>query len=80
LPQVEAQPAEAALPPMQAFLAHGRDDTTLGVDWAFRADRWLRARGVSCELHLHDGGHELSSAIQREFRAWFADPDRGWNG
>ena len=78
LPEVETR-ASGGLDALQAFIAHGRGDTTLEVAWAHRAHRWLRARDVVCELHLHDGGHAFPPAMQQAFRAWFADSRRAWN-
>jgi len=78
LPEVETR-ASGGLDAMQAFIAHGRGDTTLEVAWAHRAHRWLRARDVACELHLHEGGHAFPPAMQQAFRKWFADARRGWN-
>jgi phospholipase/carboxylesterase len=78
LPEVEAGTA-GSLEAMQAFIAHGRGDTTLEVAWAHRARRWLRARKVSCELHLHQGGHAFPPTMQQAFLAWFANARRGWN-
>ncbi|MFL6591262.1 MAG: alpha/beta hydrolase, partial [Luteimonas sp.] len=79
LPEVVARTADASLDSIEAFIAHGRDDATLDVAWAHGAHRWLKAHGVPCELHLHDGGHALPQAMQRAFRAWFAGAERAWN-
>ena len=68
-----------ALATLHALVVHGRDDDTLPVAWAERADAWLRELGVPHVLHLHDAGHALIAAMQQDFLAWFGDETRRWN-
>lgn len=72
LPEMEPQLADrTALASLRAFISHGRDDTTLPVEWAQRADAWLTDLGVAHETRLYPGGHGISQAMQDDFAAWF---------
>ena len=72
LPEIEPVLGEReALAKLCALVVHGRGDDKLPVDWAHRADAWLRALGVPHVLRLHDAGHELTPAMARDFLEWF---------
>lgn len=73
LPEVRPRVADrASLAHLSALLVHGRRDETLPVEWAERADEFLRQHGVAHALRLHDAGHELTATMQRDFREWYA--------
>lgn len=73
LPELEPRLApRGALRGLRAFIAHGRDDTKLPVDWAHRADAWLTGLGVPHELRLYDAGHAIPAAMTVDFFDWFA--------
>lgn len=64
---------------LDAFIVHGRQDSRLPPEWAERATQWLEDLGVGHRLVLHDAGHELTTAMQRDFAQWFQGPERRWN-
>lgn len=72
LPELEPilAPREA-LSRVHGFIAHGRDDSKLPVDWAHRADAWLTALGVPHETRLYPGGHAVLPAMEDDFFTWF---------
>ena len=57
---------------LSGFISHGLQDNKLPVLWADRADAWLRDLGVSFESRRYPAGHELTSAMAGDFRAWLA--------
>ena len=71
LPEIEPRlgPRDA-LSRLRALLVHGRDDDTLPVDWAHRADAWLERLGVPHVLRLHGAGHEFTPAMADDFLGW----------
>lgn len=80
LPELEPRLASAGeLQALEALIVHGRRDTRLPPEWAERAVRWLDDLGVPHELRLHDAGHELTAAMERDFIEWFGAPGRRWN-
>ena len=71
LPEIAPQVAQrSALTEVKAFIGHGRDDTKLTVDWAYRADTWLTELGVPHETRLYPGDHGISPEMQDDFLAW----------
>jgi len=75
-PRIEANEATAAL---EAFVAHGREDATLPLEWAERAKDLLASLGIDHAYRLHDAGHELTAAMEDATVGWFNDPARRWN-
>lgn len=72
LPELEPQLARRdALGRIQAFIGHGRDDTKLPVDWAYRADAWLEQLGVPHVTRLYAGDHGIPRSMQDDFLDWF---------
>ena len=72
LPELEPQIVEPArLTRLHGFIAHGRLDDKLPVDWAQRADAWLTRLGVAHETRLYPAGHALDPAMQHDFLGWF---------
>lgn len=71
LPELEAvlAPSER-LARLQGLIAHGRDDGTLPVSWAERADAWLGRLGVAHQLRLYAGGHAVSPQMADDLLAW----------
>lgn len=71
LPEIRNRIADpVALARIGAFIGHGRDDTKLPVDWAHRADAWLKELGVPHETHLYPGDHGIPTAMKEDFFAW----------
>lgn len=75
-PRVAAPPRLARL---RGFVAHGRLDEKLPVDWAHRASAWLSNLDVPHELRLYPAGHALGAAMQADFLRWLENPDARWN-
>ncbi|MCJ0826549.1 phospholipase [Luteimonas sp. 50] len=76
LPELEPQLADAQrLSTLRGYIAHGLHDDKLPVDWARRADAWLTRLGVSHEMKLYPGGHELDAAMRADLLAWLARGD-----
>jgi phospholipase/carboxylesterase len=73
LPELEPQLAEPRhLSALRGYIAHGRFDDKLPVDWAHRADAWLTRLGVAHETKLYPVGHALDAAMCVDFLAWLA--------
>ena len=73
LPELESQLADPqALSTLRGYIAHGRFDDKLPVDWAQRADAWLTELGVAHETKLYPAWHELNEAMRGDFVAWLA--------
>lgn len=71
LPEIESQLApRTALASISAFVAHGRLDNKLPVDWAEKADQWLTALGVQHQTRLYPIGHELTAEVAADFNRW----------
>jgi len=74
LPELEPYLADrSSLSNLQGFIAHGRHDDKLPVDWAHRADDWLTRLGVAHETRLYPTGHVLDAAMLSGFHDWFAN-------
>lgn len=91
LPELEPHMAEAAaLRQLRGFIAHGREDTKLPVDWAYRADALLTRLDIDHETRLYPGDHAVSAAMQADLLAWLdkvtghtpiaVDPQRSLGG
>lgn len=77
LPELAPQIAErAALGSLRGFIGHGRDDTKLPVDWAYKADSWLKELGVDHDTRLYPGDHGIPPAMQADFAQWFEQTTR----
>lgn len=71
LPELEPHLAgPPSLARLQAFIAHGEQDTTLPVSWAERSDALLKRLGVPCESHRYPMGHTISAQMQADFVKW----------
>ncbi|RYE80296.1 MAG: phospholipase [Oxalobacteraceae bacterium] len=71
LPEIRPRIADrGALSAVQAFIGHGRDDTKLSVDWAYKADVLLNEVGVRHEIGLYAGDHGIPAPMQRDFLNW----------
>ncbi|MDB5963322.1 MAG: hypothetical protein JWP59_4616 [Massilia sp.] len=70
LPQVQAGPA---LSQVRAFVSHGVDDDTLGIDFARNAKQVLDGFKVALSYHEYPGGHGLSRPMLADFNAWLGE-------
>lgn len=56
---------------LQGFVAHGKDDSTLPVEWAQRAHTWLDELGVNHALKFYPVDHRISAPMQADFLSWW---------
>ncbi len=79
LPEIAPEVASRReLDGLHALVVHGRGDDTLPVEWATRASSWLRDLRIAHEVRVHDAGHELTPAMERDVVDWFLASDRPW--
>jgi phospholipase/carboxylesterase len=55
---------------VSGFIAHGRRDGVLPMDWATEADAWLDRIGVQHETHFYDMAHEIVTPELADFSKW----------
>jgi phospholipase/carboxylesterase len=65
-PEIEARAAT------RAFIAHGRQDPIMNVDFARDARRRLEAAGLAVEYHESDAAHHIDPAHLRAAVVWLA--------
>lgn len=58
---------------ISAFIAHGRRDGVLPIDWAKEADAWLDSIGVPHQTHYYDMAHEIAPAELDDFSQWLSN-------
>jgi len=74
IPTVEDwRPQLAERSGVSAFIAHGRNDPVIGVDFAHSARDQLVAAGLDVDYHEFAGGHEIDPAQIPAARNWLAD-------
>ncbi len=57
----------------RVFIAHGRQDPIMDVEFARHADALLRAGGLAVEYHESDAGHQIDPAHVPAATDWVAD-------
>jgi len=63
VPTVEDwEPDMAGRPDLRAFVAHGRSDPVIGVDFARRAQELLAGGGLDVDYHESDAAHQIDPA------------------
>jgi phospholipase/carboxylesterase len=73
VPMVEGwEPSLADRTGTRAFLAHGRHDPIIDVEFARRARALLEAGGLAVEYRESDGGHQVDPAQLTDATAWLA--------
>jgi phospholipase/carboxylesterase len=71
LPTVEGwQPDLAGRAGLRTFIAHGRHDPVIEIEFARRARRELEAAGLQVDYHESDGGHQIDAAHIPAAVAW----------
>lgn len=71
IPEVEGwQPHFEDRLDTHAFVAHGRSDPIIGIDFAHRARAQLEAGGLEVEYHESDAGHRIDPAHLRAASEW----------
>ena len=73
VPVVEGwEPQLAERQSVRAFIAHGRNDPIMAVDFARRAHELLEGAGLDVEYHESDAGHHIDPAHVPAAVAWLA--------
>jgi phospholipase/carboxylesterase len=57
----------------RAFIAHGRRDPVIGIEFAERARQLLEEGGLSVEHHESELGHQIEPAHLRAARRWLGE-------
>jgi phospholipase/carboxylesterase len=74
LPTVEGwTPDLASRPDTRVFMAHGRQDPVMDVEFARRAHEVLTAGGLNVEYHEDDYGHEINPAHVPAAISWLEE-------
>ncbi len=74
VPTVEGwQPDVASRPGLRAFIAHGRRDPIMGVDFARDARALLEGAGLPVEYHESDAAHHIDPAHVPEAVRWLGE-------
>ena len=58
---------------LPVFIAHGRRDPVIGIEFAHRAHQLLSAGGLNVDYHEHDLGHQIDQATVDAARGWLGD-------
>jgi phospholipase/carboxylesterase len=66
------EPQLAERESVRAFIAHGRNDPIMGVDFARRARQLLEDGGLAVEYHESDAGHQIDAAHVPAAVDWLA--------
>jgi phospholipase/carboxylesterase len=73
IPTVDGwEPDLAGRPGLRAFVAHGRGDPVIGVEFARAARERLEAAGVAVSYHEGDGAHYIEPAHAAAAARWLA--------
>jgi phospholipase/carboxylesterase len=57
---------------MRTFIAHGRSDPIIGVDFARRARELLEREGIDVEYHETDAAHHIDPTVVPQAVEWLA--------
>ena len=73
IPAVEGwEPYTADRRQTRVFIAHGRQDPVISVEFARRARALLQAGGIEPEYHEFDGFHQIDAANAERAGQWLA--------
>ena len=73
IPTVDGwEPDLASREDLPVFIAHGRRDPIMQIDFARRARALLESGGLPVEYHESDAGHEIDPSHLRAARDWLA--------
>jgi phospholipase/carboxylesterase len=70
IPVVDGWSADIDRPGLPVWIAHGRRDPVIGVEFARAARDTLSAGPVDLIYHEHDGGHNVDPRLLAELPAW----------
>src|SRR5206468_11016808 len=73
IPAVDGWEADVDRPGLPVWIAHGRRDPVISVEFARDARARLGAGGADVVYHEHDGGHHVDPRLLAELPAWVAD-------
>jgi len=66
------QPEIATRADLRVFIAHGREDNVIGVEFARKARALLESGGAEVEYHESGGGHQIEPLNAIAAREWLA--------
>jgi len=66
------EPELAGRQGLRAFIAHGRSDPIMGIDFARRARDLLEGGGIAVEYHESEAAHQIDPAHARAAADWLA--------
>ncbi len=66
------EPDLASRPELRAFIAHGRRDPVMSVEFARTANELLRRGGLEVEYHESDAAHQIDPAHLPDAVSWLA--------
>jgi len=73
VPTVEGwQPSLGDRPSLRVFIAHGRLDPVIEIEFARRARETLSAAGLEVDYHEFAGGHEIDPALIPAAQTWLS--------
>jgi phospholipase/carboxylesterase len=70
IPTVEGWSADLDRPGLPVWIAHGRRDPVIGVEFARAARDALSAAPVDLTYHEHEGGHQVDPRLLAELPGW----------
>ena len=70
IPTVDGWEADLDRAGLPVFIAHGRRDPVISVDFARAANERLTAAGLDVSYHESDAGHHLDEASVRQLPGW----------
>jgi phospholipase/carboxylesterase len=73
IPVVPGWEPDLERPQLPVWIAHGRRDPVIPVDFAREARRRLDEAGIPVTYHEHDGGHQVDPRLIAELPAWIDD-------
>jgi phospholipase/carboxylesterase len=67
------EPSLADRPSTRAFVAHGRNDPVIGIEFAHRARELLVSGGLEVEYRESELGHQIDPGDLRDATSWLAE-------
>lgn len=81
IPSVEGwQPDLGSRPDLPVFIAHGRHDPVMDIEFARRARALLEGGGLPVEYHESDAAHHIDPAHVPAAVAWLSTSDYSFSG
>jgi phospholipase/carboxylesterase len=70
IPTVEDWSADLDRPGLPVWIAHGRNDPVIGIEFARAARDALAASPVDLTYHEHEGSHHVDPRLLAQLPAW----------